>query len=74
MRLYKAICALIESVAAHQRALADDVQHGSESERESDVSTQAESTEGHRDRGMQMGFARTEEDAFGDPMERKPRK
>ncbi len=73
MRLYTAICALIESVAAHQQALAEDVRTAEAPERESDVSTQAEVTEGHQDRGMQMGFSRSEEDAFGDPIERKRR-
>ena len=65
MRIYHAICELIEAKAHAYR------QPDPEPERESDLHSQAEATEGHYDRSLQIGFNRTEEDAFNDPMERQ---
>ena len=65
MRLYHAICELIEAKAHMYR------QDEPEPPREVDIGSQAEQSEGYVDNSMRIGFNRSQEDVFDDPMERR---
>lgn len=65
-RLYNAVCGVLEAKAHMYQ------QEASQPARESDIApSMVETTEGHHDNSLRVGFNRSEEDAFNDPMEKQ---